>query len=276
MGFRRLVVAPSSPTTGTGISATLSKRGAKPARLGLTISTSTAAILGLEDGMLIEVLQGTEESHGLLRLALLAPGSDGGMVLKKTIGTKGSWFRLALGVVPEFVDRAEPRKWCQWEKLDGDADEGFVEIVLPSWASDTRPGRRDVVMAQVPLAATKPRAEPQRAIAISGDPPAGRSALDRKGISAIDDLCSRYGLTPAEGRLLSALAKAPIVSRSDLERAVWDEEPTDSTKLATLLNLLRGKIGAIGFEIINSRGIGWGLNKEAAATVRVAMGEESA
>lgn len=183
MGFKRFSVERAAAPLGTGIAATLAKRGEKPARLGFSVSVAVAAQLGLKDGSKLMVLLGEGDSHGLIRFGFDVGEAGDHAVVEKKRAAKGEWFRIALGVVPGFVDRAEGRKWCRWEKLDDAGDGAFVEIVLPSWADETGPRAEARRLARSP--AIRPhepvRREPGR---MPGDPPPGRSALDQKRVGA--------------------------------------------------------------------------------------------
>jgi len=273
MSFRQLEVQTQAAPLNSGIGATLSKRGPGKARLSITFSEAVVGKANLQANEII-VMLGEGNDHGLLRLRYKRDGETGIVLDKKSSPkSEGHYYKLPLGHIPQFVDRAEPKRWCQWELLGGPLSEGLIEIVLPSWADETNPVKRkpETVRAPISLQATKPHAVP-----INGDPPAGRSALDKRPEQKLEDICDRYVLTTIEGKLLIALSKAPIVSREDLETFVWGDKQTDSTKLATLLNLLRGKIGRLGFEIINSRGFGWGLDKEARSVVQSLLGDVAA
>lgn len=299
MGFRKLVPQTAAKPLASGISATLRKGKANPARLWLTISSLVAAELCLSDGMEFDVLVGDGDNHGVIRLALLEKGAGEGFLLKKVHGAKADWFSLALGRVPQFIDRGEKRKWCNWERIEGPADEGFVEIVLPSWADETAPANKERVMAPVPLAATLPRiggaarsaqngetaarsaqmektaARRDNTAAINGDPAPGRSALDAWAIG-VNEIIDRYGLSPQEARLLIALADGPSTTRQHLEKAVWGGAAPSDAALGIVMSALRRKVADIGFRIDNQRGVGWGLDAAARETVRVAMGRAAA
>lgn len=182
MAFERAKIEIKSPSVGTGVKVTLSKFKASSAKMKFTFSDAVAKSLGLGDGDKIEVLIGSGEHHGLIRIRKNA--SVGEAVLNHRKALKGGYFSLDLGHQPAFVDRSEAGRWCQFETLE----DGFVEIVLPRWADETGPTR--LKMATAPVAALRPPVDqaiaksiakpaPPRTVTSSlmGDPPPGRREM---------------------------------------------------------------------------------------------------
>lgn len=175
MPFSPFIVKPTTAKfNGTGFGASLAKTKTRQARLLLLVDRATAERLGWTARLHLAVLLGDGEQHGILRMR---PESDGTaeVVAKKARG--GVFFQINLGHIDSFVDRREPKKWCQFEPVE----DGWTEIVLPSWADETGPAKRQRVAAlphHNPLALALPaRASADR---LPGDPPPGRSALDQR------------------------------------------------------------------------------------------------
>lgn len=84
------------------------------------------------------------------------------------------WFAVALGYVHAFVNRSETKKHCQNELLD----QGWLEIVLPSWADETGKVSRGAPASLPPV--QRPSGKRDVAPGLMGDPPKGRSALDQR------------------------------------------------------------------------------------------------
>ncbi|MGE0232690.1 MAG: hypothetical protein AB7O39_03300 [Flavobacteriaceae bacterium] len=175
----QIELAPSN--TGTGLKVSLKRTNKSSARLSMTISEAVAKNLDWADGNKIEVMIGEGEHHGLIRLR--KNNSAGQAEVQRRETGKGAWFSLRLGHQPAFVDRSEAPRWCQWEAIE----DGWVEIVLPSWADETGP-RRDHGKAGAAMVGVTARnggapARPAGADvtgALMGDPPPGRSALAQK------------------------------------------------------------------------------------------------
>ena len=173
MAFERAKIEIKSPSVGTGVKVTLSKFKASSAKLKFSFSDAVTRSFGLADGDKIEVLIGSGEHHGLIRIRKNA--SVGEAVLGHRKALKGGYFALDLGHQPAFVDRAEAGRWCQFEPVE----DGFVEIVLPRWADETGPAKPK--MSPVPVAKIVPPVpdRPARNVTASvmGDPPPGRREM---------------------------------------------------------------------------------------------------
>lgn len=133
---------------GTGIKATLSKKKS-PARLRLTVSEADAKAFGWAPDDRIEVLIGEDEHHGLIRIRKNNSTGQARADYRKLV--RGAFFSVQLGHQPRFVDRSEPASWCQWETTE----DGWIEIVLPKWASETNPKRAQAT-GSVPSKAVPP------------------------------------------------------------------------------------------------------------------------
>jgi hypothetical protein len=176
MAFERAKIEIKPASVGTGVKVTLSKFKASSAKMKFSFSAAVAKSLDWADGDKIEIMIGSGEHHGLLRMRRNA--SVGEAVLTHRNALKGGYFALALGHQPMFVDRGETGRWCQFETVE----DGFVEIVLPRWADETGPTK--VKAAPVPLqkiaaiAAVVPE-RPARNVTASvmGDPPPGRREM---------------------------------------------------------------------------------------------------
>lgn len=180
MAFTKATIALKPASIGTGIKCALRKGKVSAATLTFFLSMPVAAKLNIGDGDKIEVLIGDGEHHGLIRLR--KNNSAGEAIATKRDTGKASFISVRLGHQPVFVDRTEPGLWCQWEMEDG-----WTEIVLPKWASETNPNRAK--MSAVPPAkpaAAAPQPErrgpgrpPTRAVTadIMGDPKPGRREM---------------------------------------------------------------------------------------------------
>jgi hypothetical protein len=160
----------------TGVSASLKSLRGAPAKLSFAITAEKARELGWVDGDMLEVLIGQDEHHGLVRLRKNHSVGTARVSRRKAMNDT-TWFHVALGHVPAFVARSEPKKHCQNEVLDAAAG-GWLEIVLPSWADETGKVKRAPV-ASSPVT-TSARTGRDAAPRMMGDPPKGRSALDQQ------------------------------------------------------------------------------------------------
>jgi DNA-binding response OmpR family regulator len=69
-------------------------------------------------------------------------------------------------------------------------------------------------------------------------------------------------LTPRSLRILELLMRDPgrLLSRSELEAALWPDDPPDSDALRSQIHLLRRALGQAGFEGLETvHGLGWKL-----------------
>lgn len=295
MGF--VTFTPAAPTAqGTGMSVTLQKMRSAPARLNFSVSVKMAAELGWDDGAPIVVQIGEGEHHGLLRLRRDPAGQV--KVQRRVTGNGkvgGPYFRFSLGHLPQFVNRSEPRKWVQWERLE----EGWVEVVLPRWADETGPaGARARVVPPLPVAVAKPSGQ-QLTANLMGDPPKGRSALDQRPavepsrsalrrqaeereraehdraeaadaarlasqLDAAALLQRRFGLTPSEAAMVSALGDGRVKSREVLLAAYGvnaaDDDAADPKTVDVFMVKIRKKLMVAGIVIDTVRGAGFQMS----------------
>lgn len=173
MAFERAKIEIKPASVGTGLKVTLSKFKASAAKMKFSFSDAVAKSLGLADGDKIDVLIGSGEHHGLVRIRKNA--SVGEAVLTHRKALKGGYFSLDLGHQPAFVNRSEAGRWCQFEKVE----EGFVEIVLPRWADETGPAKQKIASTPLPKVVTTVHDRPTRNVTASvmGDPPPGRREM---------------------------------------------------------------------------------------------------
>ncbi|NTS31299.1 hypothetical protein HQ945_08525 [Phyllobacterium sp. BT25] len=180
MAWVKAVIQFKPASIGTGIKATL--RGKKTAILLLNIDMKSASALGVSDQDKVEVLLGDGPQHGMIRLR--KNNSVGQAIVEKKATGKGDYFLIKLGHQAMFVNRVEPAKWCQWEKVQEEG--GWFEIVLPKWADETRQKVESKVAALPAAAAPKGPHERAKAFGtvtsrLMGDPEPSRSALAQKG-----------------------------------------------------------------------------------------------
>lgn len=175
MSWVPYTVRNAAKVTGTGVSASLRKlKGRAEANLQLNIAATVAKDLGWADGDKIEVQVGQGPLHGKLRIRK-NNSAAGSALLKTRSGARNStFFTIALGNVPNLVARSEAKRWCHWERQ---ADGGWVEIVLPSWAKETTPAvpRASEAATEKPASVARPKRDVTAGL--MGDPPAARSAL---------------------------------------------------------------------------------------------------
>jgi len=186
---------PVGASSTSGIKATLAKYRNGPAQLLLSIGGEAFDALGFSADSKVEVLLGTENDHGLLRLRADKKGQATVAQKKAPKGSK-PYQTIRLGHQQVFVDRAEKAQACHYEKVDG-----YFEIVLPPWADETHPTRKKTSPAPVepaaerakpvaPKAGCVPAFEPRRpgrpkrnvTADMMGDPAPGR----REAVDAIN------------------------------------------------------------------------------------------
>jgi hypothetical protein len=90
------------------------------------INRTIAARFAWVAGDRLEVLLGTDEQHGLIRLRKNEAGTA--TVHARNAGKNGGFFGLMLGHIPAFVNRHENSQPCQFEMVE----DGWVEIILPA------------------------------------------------------------------------------------------------------------------------------------------------
>ena len=101
-----------------------------PAKLVVTVKMIYASKWGWEDGGKLAVMIGTGEDHGKLRFK---PDADGNVELKLKSLKAAEFFDVNLGCVDQFVDRPETTQGCEFKE----AEDGWIEVTLPSWAEET-------------------------------------------------------------------------------------------------------------------------------------------
>jgi len=272
------------------IFASLKKMGAKPAKTTLYLAADASAKFGIVAGDQVEVMLGTEEQHGILRIR-----KGNGPVIKPA-GPKGD-LALSLGHIDSFVDRQERKAACTVELVDD-----WAEIVLPKWADETAP-RRVIVAPARPLLkapATTHRRRPTTGLwvgnvtaASQGDPPRSRSALvigaaERAEMraqlrtaeseirrdseaEARQELRARReasgaksgpgtNLSKSQRGLLAALAKGHVVDKPGVLAASNSTSP-DIRMARVLIGYLRAKCEGTGLVIKTVRGDGYVLDE---------------
>lgn len=221
------VVLKKDLSAGTGFAASLKRLKTAPAALSFTLRERVAAELGWADGMMLSVQLGDGEHHGLVRLKADAAGTA--KVVRRVAGNGdgkrgGPYIAIALGHVPQFVNRSEAKRWCQFETVE----DGWVEVVLPSWADETGIKRQRIAL---PSQATLQIAPPARTVHIPGDPPPGRSALDQ--------LKSNGGGGATRGAARRRAEARESVVHADAERQDAEVEQDTLDRLAALAQTFR-------------------------------------
>jgi hypothetical protein len=145
MAFEEVdVIENVAAATKSGISAGLVKMRSAPAKLRLTVRDTVFADLGytLDDRFVL--LLGKGEDHGIIRLRKDKSGKIKPTERNFVGGVRG--VQISLGVRAEFVDQAQKATPCQFEKVDLTT----VEIILPPWADETRPGKTARIASKPP------------------------------------------------------------------------------------------------------------------------------
>lgn len=102
------------------------------ARCFVTVRPDLMAAIGATEKDRFEVLLGSGEHAGLLRLRRNAKT---GIVSPISKTKKGGWFRFSLGHLKQLPNRGEKRQRCNAEAID----DRTIEIVLPAWARPAKP-----------------------------------------------------------------------------------------------------------------------------------------
>jgi len=177
MAFERAKIVIKAASVGTGIKVSLAKFRGNTAKMKFSVTKAVAKDLGWSSGDKLEVLIGTGEHHGIMRVRKNNSVGEAEIVGRKAM--KGDYFQISLGHQPMFVDRAEVARWCQFEKIE----DGYVEIILPKWADDTAPRKAAAAApASVPTGTPPIRKTATVTANLMGDPPPGRrQMLDKVG-----------------------------------------------------------------------------------------------
>lgn len=303
MSFTSFTVVTRPAATGTGFAASLKRIKGAPAVLTFTLREGVAAALGWGDGDVLAVQLGEEEHHGLVRLKPDAGGSA--RAVRRVAGGRaaGAYLSVSLGHVPAFVNRAEPKKWCQFEALD----DGWVEVVLPSWADDTGIKRTRVALPSAATLMIAPRHGGGLSGRLPGDPPPGRSALDQMGVpptrgdarrqaeareaetmaddeaaeaqrmadyaDRVADLTRLFGLTRIEALYLDCLLDGRLKSKEALLAAGHEDGAEVEIKIVDVfIHKLRRKLKTRLVEIETVWGQGYRMSAEMIARVGGLLG----
>lgn len=133
MAFVRAKIFTKPLASGINVGLVLTRKRVShsDAEMRFTMSDAIATQLNLtKSGDKLEVLIGTDEDHGLIRMQKRI---DGQVVVTRKTGKK-IYYQFSLGHQPLFVNRPEVCKWCDYKMMDG-----FIEVVLPKWAAETGP-----------------------------------------------------------------------------------------------------------------------------------------
>lgn len=175
MAWERPVLQIKSASVGTGVKVGLKRMRDAPAKMSVMLSGAAVQAIGWANDDGIEVMVGTAEHHGLVRLRKNNSVAQTRAMARKL--ARGSTYVLVpLGHLPMFVNRTESARWCQWEKVE----DGWVEIVLPKWADETAPRKADApTPGPAPRPVTQSRGQSVTAL-VMGDPPPGRREMLEK------------------------------------------------------------------------------------------------
>lgn len=131
MAFDKLEALVKSGRAGLPASVALSVMGksgggGRP-RCRVSFSAAFAAEAAIKDAERFDVLLGTGEQKGLLRLKRSKKGVAEAMTLPKSGGVS-----FNLGYIERFGSEPEERQYCNATLVDADT----IEVVLPSWADE--------------------------------------------------------------------------------------------------------------------------------------------
>ncbi len=136
MAFEEVdVVQNPAPAEKSGVSVGLVKLRSSAAKLRVTIRATAFEGLGFALDDRFVLLVGRDEDHGMIRLRKDKNGKIKPTERSFVGGTFG--IQINLGVRPEFINEARKATPVQFEKIDLTT----LEIVLPPWADETRPGK---------------------------------------------------------------------------------------------------------------------------------------
>lgn len=160
--------AGAAASNGTGVKASVAKRGEGATRLNLNIDMAVFEAVGVKapEKAKFRVQIGDGENAGFVRVI---PEKDGPFSVRKF--PRGTGYSLKLGVHDWLPKESVPPKWCGWKAVSSNS---IIQIELPSWArakrlpDSQRPSLRTV---QNGGDVTAP---------LMGDPAPGRSALAQK------------------------------------------------------------------------------------------------
>lgn len=258
----------------TGVSAGLAKMRNAPALLRFSIRPGVFAEMGFADGDRFVVMLGTGEDFGIVRLQKNKAGNV--KAKRRETGHGGHYFSISLRHRPEFVDRIEKARECQWEKVDLTT----IEIVLPAWADETNPEKRKRI-AGVPSSvmagqreADRLRREREDADKRRGEMEAREEEREKRRLvdelmnSSAPEFRTSLALTRSQKEMLTVLiAKAGrTVSRETLMQLLYDEKDSvEGDKVIDVqFSYLRKKLPpAVNIE--NVRGVGWKITGDTAA-----------
>lgn len=177
MPFVSYKVQSKPNASGTGLSVSLRKAKAGAAKMSIFLGAAIAEKLQWTAEDTLEILLGTENEHGMIRLR---KSPDGSAIVKMRQARGGGYFVVQLGHIETFVNRTEEKRYCPFEGV-GD---GWVEIVLPRWSEETHPTKPRVAVATArplpkpPARDLRPQGQRRSLTAeLQGDPPRHRSAL---------------------------------------------------------------------------------------------------
>lgn len=174
MSFKTHRPAPAKAHPETApITVTLARMGrAQQSAMFIKLRSAFVSEVGFTENQAIEVAIGEGEHHGLIRLRPAPEGVASIPLRKMKAGghsgiAVGESYRLSLGHCPQFTNVPQKQRAVAFEVLDGD-DAGWIELVLPAWADETDPRRRQppperagaTACAEQPAGACAGRASP--------------------------------------------------------------------------------------------------------------------
>ncbi len=281
MAFEQVTLEAVTPAKErTGASAVLVKAGrSKKAGLRITLKPETAEACGFTDRDRFVLLLGTGDDHGVIRLRKDAKGAA--TLKERTAGHGSTYYQINLGHRPEFVNRSEKARDCNWETISLTE----IEIVLPAWADETRP-KKAVAMSALPPPARAAEKERQRLEAEKAEADARRAELEtaeekaafadmteRLMTAATADFDSALKLTRSEKALLTILVDRAdkLVTKETLALLLYQDRPDDppNEKIVDVyICKIRPKLAGTGVSIVTEWGQGYRLEGDAAVLLR--------
>ncbi|WP_140939739.1 hypothetical protein [Prosthecodimorpha hirschii] len=227
-------------------------------RLSISIGAELLTRIGADHHSRFDVMVGRGESHGLIRLRKSQKG-----IVRPNAAPKGDSLVFNLGWVDVCPARREDAQGCEAEAVDVCT----IEIVLPAWSDETRPGRvappaSNPARGPVPaLPAPQTRALPAPITV----PEEVESALDKVPTSVPYRSIGGLRFSPAEAAIVEVLHRREIATRDALMAATADDIDNDERNgniIGVHLTKMRGRLFAIGVVLETVTGVGWKISRQ--------------
>lgn len=280
MPFIEIEPTPTTTNAHTGATVGLMKARKSKALLRVTMRRNLMEAMGFTEGDRLVALLGQDEDHGVLRLR---KDKNGAFKINERNTRNTTYWQVSLGHRPEFVDRIEAATACQWEQIDL----ATVEIIMPSWADETRPkigkaisatppsvtaGKKDVEAMASERAASDARRQQREAAEEDAAWSELKHRLDDVKTANFD---TALKLTRSEKGLLTLLSDRAgrLVSKETLAMLLYadrTDDPPDEKIIDAWVCKIRPKIAPRGCQIETVWGQGFIFHGDTAALSKVA------